>query len=144
MRAAALVFFATLGTVSAAEQVTVTGAPVYVTRADCAALVAHTPAPDVAYKPGVDVHGKYVAPADVPSAGMGLPSTDHIAFDLRLNPLTYGGNLGQGTRYGQTAVPVGRVVVDTRTGEATFNGKPLDPDGNQALRKACAQAGYTK
>jgi hypothetical protein len=56
--------------------------------------------------------------------------------------LTYGANLGQGTRYGQTTVPLGRVVVDTRTGEATFNGRPLDGDDNHVLREACRQAGY--
>lgn len=127
---------------AAADDVTVSGAPVYVTRGDCQALVTHRPDPDVAYKPGVDVHGKYVAPADLPNTGFTPPPTDHIAFDLKMNPLTFGSGLGQGTRYAQTNVPVGRVVVDNRTGEATFNGQPLDPNDNHVLRDACRKAGY--
>ena len=31
--------------------------------ADCASFVSHIPTTDVAYKPGVDVHGRPVAPA---------------------------------------------------------------------------------
>lgn len=30
---------------------------------DCQRLIPHTPAPDVAYRPGADVHGRDVAPA---------------------------------------------------------------------------------
>ena len=40
-------------------------ATVAITRADCARLVAHRPAPDVAYQPGVDVYGREVVPADL-------------------------------------------------------------------------------
>src|ERR1700759_2531810 len=38
---------------------------VAVSAADCKSLVAHTPSDDATYKPGVDVHGKAVAPADI-------------------------------------------------------------------------------
>ena len=34
--------------------------PVYVTKQDCARLAAHHPDPGVDYKPGADVHGRYV------------------------------------------------------------------------------------
>ncbi len=40
-------------------------ADIAVTRRDCDRLVKHQPAPGVEYQPGVDVHGRPVAPADL-------------------------------------------------------------------------------
>jgi hypothetical protein len=126
-----------------ADQVTVSGGSVYVTREDCARLVQHRPAPDATYRPGVDVHGKYVAPADLPEgAGNGLP--DRVRFDVVINPLTFAQqNAGAATgagKYANTQLPVGRVEVDMKTGEATFNGRPLTDPQNQTLREACRKA----
>jgi len=41
---------------------------VVVDSAACRALTAHQPAPDVAYRPGVDATGRPVAPADLGGA----------------------------------------------------------------------------
>lgn len=41
------------------------GATVKVTRETCNHVVAHQPAADVAYRPGVDVNGNSVAPANL-------------------------------------------------------------------------------
>ena len=57
---------------------------------DCQRLVRHVPAPDVAYKPGIDVHGKAVAPADLPGGGAGFKLPDHIEFNYTINPVNYG------------------------------------------------------
>ncbi|MBP2299536.1 hypothetical protein [Azospirillum picis] len=48
----------------------------------CRAMVAHRPAPDVQYRPGVDVHGRPVAPADLPGSGGAQPP---IPVDLPLS-----------------------------------------------------------
>lgn len=40
-----------------------------VTLGACQRLVAHHPVPDVTYRPGVDVLGRPVAPADLPDSG---------------------------------------------------------------------------
>lgn len=72
-----------------AEQVTMTGQPVYVTRSDCARLLTFHPSPDVAYKPGQDVHGKYVAPADLPGSQIPGLVPDKIEFNLNINPMNY-------------------------------------------------------
>ncbi|MDR3436674.1 hypothetical protein [Telmatospirillum sp.] len=85
-----------------AEQVTVTGASVYVTKSDCMALVRHHPAADVTYQPGADVHGKYVTPADLPGGNSAFVPPDKVQFDLKINPMTYGQAAGQ-TATGQTA-----------------------------------------
>jgi hypothetical protein len=44
----------------------------------CRALTRHVPAPDVAYKSGVDVHGKPVTPADLEPAPDLLPKEINI------------------------------------------------------------------
>ena len=54
-----------------------------VSRTDCERIVKYTPAPDVAYKGGVDVHGKPVAPADL-NAGSQIKLPDQIFIDLSL------------------------------------------------------------
>jgi hypothetical protein len=60
-----------------------------VTPADCRLLERHQPAPDVAYRPGVDVRGRPVAPADLGGApGFELPPV--LEFTLALDPFEYG------------------------------------------------------
>ena len=105
---------------------------VSVSKTDCQKLVRHTPAPDVAYKPGVDVYGRKVAPADVggPSP-IQLPKaiTIDIGIDLAEK---YG--LGAGGKYtGEGSV--GKVTV--RGGRVYWNGQPLDPGGQAAIADAC-------
>jgi len=64
---------------------------VAVTPADCRRLVAAVPAADVAYKGGVDVHGKKVVGADLPGGGNDLKLVpDVIAFTYTVNPAGYG------------------------------------------------------
>ncbi|MGE5503210.1 MAG: hypothetical protein ACM31L_02195 [Actinomycetota bacterium] len=63
---------------------------VQVTKQDCARLVHYTPSADVAYKPGVDVHGKPVAPADLPGSGNSLNLLpDVLEFNIPINPVTW-------------------------------------------------------
>lgn len=117
--------------------------PVYVTRQDCARLVAHHPDPNVEYKPGADVHGKYVAPADLPGqTNFKLP--DKIEFDLRLNPLAYApqqGNTPAGALQ-NTGTNIGHVEVDLASGAAKLNGQSLDGEQTQLVTDACRKAGY--
>ena len=57
---------------------------VKVTAGDCRRVVAHVAAADVEYRPGVDVRGRKVAPADLGGGPpIGLP--DEIAFDIKLD-----------------------------------------------------------
>jgi hypothetical protein len=115
----------------------------YVTRQDCKNLVAHHPDPGVAYKPGTDVHGKYVAPADLPGQqSFALP--DKIEFDLRLNPLAYApqqGNAPSGA-LSNTNVNLGHVEVDLLSGQAKLNGHALEDEQTRIVTEACRKAGY--
>ena len=108
---------------------------VAITRADCARLVAHVPDPDVAYRPGVDVHGREVVPADLGGAPrIELPET--ILIDIEIDLLQ---------RFGIPATPalydadaeVGEVLY--KDGRFTFNGQPLQDQAQAELAARCQE-----
>ena len=118
---------------SAQEEAPVVG----VSAEDCRAVVAHQPAPDVAYQPGVDALGRPVAPADLggaPQIRLPDPLVIPITIDLaeRLDLSTAAGAL-------EPELQVGVVTVD-RSGRVTFNGVPLTSDDQVALEAACREA----
>jgi hypothetical protein len=88
LSAIALIGVFSMFSTAMADTVGPSGAPLYVTRSDCAALVSHVPV-GANYTPGTDVHGKYVPPADLPSSGPAMPLPDKISFNLQINPMNY-------------------------------------------------------
>jgi hypothetical protein len=104
----------------------------------CRQLVKHTPAPDVAYQPGVDVHGHYVAPADVGGAPqpqlpakIQIPLTLSLAKVLNLNTSQYPySQLGPGTE-----AQLGTITVEGN--HATLNGQPLSDEQQDNLAVLC-------
>jgi hypothetical protein len=106
-----------------------------VTTADCATLMRHVPSADVAYKPGVDVRGKKVAPADLPgSKPIAVPEFINIPITIDLAarfgiPAT--SSLFKAEAYAGTA----RVRVSD--GRAWFNGQPLSSNEAHALAQLC-------
>jgi hypothetical protein len=102
------------------------------------ASVQHQPSPDVTYRPGVDVYGRPVAPADLPNTGTsygGLGSRS--STDILIAPQA--GGLNQRGLVGETFV--GRVTID-QNGHTTINGQPVDQQDQTQLRQLCARAGY--
>jgi len=100
--------------------------------------VQYQPSPDVNYRPGVDVYGRPVAPADLPNTGNtygGLGTTS--STDLLVRPQA-GGLNNRGGVIGETYV--GRVTVDA-AGHVAINGQPINQDQSE-LRQLCARAGY--
>lgn len=59
-----------------------------ITRRDCKRLTRHQARADVAYKPGVDVRGNPVAPADA-SGGFTIPLPDVFEFNVTKDLTTY-------------------------------------------------------
>ena len=108
---------------------------VRVTREDCSRLVEHRPDPDVTYKPGVDVHGRPVAPADLPG-GLQIRPSDVVEFELSFNPL----HGATGRRFAGTDLYVGRISVDLATGAVTFNDVPLTDPEQAELAAKCRAA----
>jgi hypothetical protein len=110
-------------------------ATVAITRADCARLVAHVPDPDVAYRPGVDVYGREVAPADLGGAPrIELPET--ILIDIEIDLLQRFGIPASPALYDADA-ELGEVVY--KDGRFTFNGQPLQDQAQAELAARCQE-----
>ncbi|MFN3077703.1 MAG: hypothetical protein ABT940_12660 [Alphaproteobacteria bacterium] len=140
-----------------------------VDRAACAKLVAYVPPADIAYKPGVDVKGKPVAPAEI-GGGSPIKVPDSIEFNPTVNPVGFGtrNNLNRekaalatqsGTLDKQavidqklaavsakgldgTSMKLGAVRYDINTNQLTYDGKPLTDSQTATLDQACRKAGY--
>jgi hypothetical protein len=127
-----------------ADAVGVSGESVYVTKSDCMALVRHHPSVSATYQPGTDVHGKYVAPADLPGSNTAIALPDKVQFDLKINPMNYaqGGQNAANGKYTNTALPVAHITVDLKSGETLLDGKPLDGGQDQYVLEACRKAGF--
>ena len=109
--------------------------PVRVDRDACANVVAHVPDADVAYKPGVDVNGKPVAPADLPgSVQLDLPDSFVITLELNLakSVIPVPGPKGL-----EPKVQLGLITV---VGDRVYyNGQPLDDPEQVRLAAACRE-----
>jgi hypothetical protein len=105
-------------------------------REDCAALVKHRPAPDVAYQPGVDVYGNPVAPADLPGTPqLNLPPLIAIPIEVDLQDRYH---IPANSPLFKGDAQIGIVVTDYE-GHVTFNGRPLTDPEADALAAACAR-----
>ncbi len=108
---------------------------VRVSRKDCQSLVRYVPDPGVAYRPGVDVNGKPVAPADLPGSSIRSVLPETVEFDVSFYPLAR----GRGGRFDQSEMYVGTVRYDLNTGEVLFNGVPLtDPEKDEMAQRCRA------
>ena len=106
---------------------------IVVDSATCRALVAHVPAADVAYRPGVDVHGRPVAGADLePSAPV---LAREFSFDLQVD---LAGRVPAHSRLFEPALTVGRITM-TPDGRFAFNGQPLGDPERVAIAELCAR-----
>ncbi len=108
---------------------------------DCRAIVAHVPADDVAFVPGVDVRGRQVAPADL-DGGYDIAVPDVVNIDIRLD-LAERLGLGEDSEGGVSALiagegVVGRVSVQGR--DVYWNDSLLPLDRASILAAACREA----
>ena len=103
---------------------------------DCKRLVRHSPSSDAEYKPGVDVRGKAVAPADLPGTNT-LKLPESFEFDITLQVFE---RLGIAVPQGlnETQLTVGKVSVG-KNGVITFNGEPVDGSEEAAIAAACQE-----
>lgn len=108
-------------------------AKVEVSAKDCQRLtVNHQAAPDVAYKPGVDVHGKKVKSADLHDySGVLAAVPTSVEFDLSISPMSGVDALADST------ASVGTIKYDIMSGQMTYNGVRLDDQQQTELAAAC-------
>ena len=104
-----------------------------ITREDCRRLVRLADDQDVAYRPGIDVHGRPVAPADLDGqGGLQLPTT--FAIPITVDVLQGFGPAGPHAPLVGDAV-LGTLLVDGD--ELYFNGRPIEPTGRAFVERAC-------
>ena len=95
--------------------------------AACRWVSQHVPAEDAAFKPGVDLRGRAVAPADLTPAPSVRPPPQ-VSIDL-LVPLDQLFPQGAPRPFGRAELSVGQVTVDVASGLVSYNGQPLgDPE----------------
>ena len=112
-------------------------AEVAISRRDCEQLVRHEPAPDVAYQPGVDVHGRPVAPADLGGGSqIALPDVIYIPIEVLVQDRF--GIPANSVLYDATAL-VG--VVSVKGNQVYFEDQLLGDPEVTALEEACRERG---
>ena len=108
-----------------------------ISKRDCERVVAHRARDDVAFKPGVDVHGRKVKPADLDGrVPLKLPTelTIDIGIDLgkRLG-------IGAGGAKFSSETNLGKVKYDIGSGKMTFNGQPIGDMEEAAISAKCLE-----
>ena len=112
-------------------------AEVAISRRDCEQLVRHEPAPDVAYQPGVDVHGRPVAPADLDGGSqIALPDVIYIPIEVLVQDRF--GIPANSVLYAATAL-VG--VASVKGNQVYFEDQLLGDPEVAALEEACREWG---
>ncbi len=124
-----------------------------ITVRDCKRLLVHGVRPDVAYKPGVDVRGKKVAPADY-AGDIKLKLPDDYAFDIPVDIRRFMGGpaadakahaapskqaFEKAARIGAGQATVGTVRYNINSGRLTFNGQSLTPEARTELAHKCRE-----
>lgn len=114
---------------------------VVVTERTCAALAQYVPDPSVDFKPGVDVDGAPVVPADVGGGvKINLPKEFHIPITVDLQK-----RLGIPVDPNQYQTDQFRIgTVTYKDGRAYFNGQPLQDDAAAQLSALCQQRMHAK
>jgi hypothetical protein len=113
-------------------------AEIAISRKDCERLVRHEPAPDVTYQPGVDVHGRPVAPADL-GGGQQIQLPDVIYIPIEVLIQDKFGIPANSVLYDATAL-VG--VVSVRGNRVYFEDQELTDPEIAALEQACRDRGF--
>ncbi len=106
-----------------------------VDRGVCARMVEHVPDADVTFRPGVDVHGRPVAPADLAPPLVAPPPVIWIPLDVDLRR-RFG--IPPDRRFFEGKAYIGTVRVEGD--RVTYDGQDLTDPQAQALAEACRRA----
>ena len=109
-----------------------------VTDRDCALLVQHVASDDVNYKPGVDVYGKPVVPADLnPSSQIQMPQS--FTIDANADLRKYG--VPSSSPLLLPSTNIGKLRVEDGGRSVYFNDQPIGNTEQKALAEACKARG---
>ena len=111
-------------------------ATVAVSAGDCRQLmVPHEPADDVAYKPGVDVDGRAVAPADL-GGGAPIPLPDEYVIPIEVDlDDRFGVPANENLFKGDTTIG----TVTLRGNRVFFAGREIGDATRHAIAEACRE-----
>lgn len=102
----------------------------------CRRLVRHIPDADVTYRPGVDVRGNPVAPADLHDySAFAALVPDTVTFHVVLDPFEYAGTAPRGIE--SPGMVLGTVSYDINRGTFAINGRPITTGEQDTLVRAC-------
>lgn len=133
MRATSQFLMAGLGLLTAASALAAQDQVLRISQADCVRLVRHQPAPDVAYRPGVDSRGREVVPADL-DGGVRIETPEHFLIPIEVDLVE---RLGIPDSFRADAF-IG--MVEVRGERAYFNGRPLQSEAEAELATLCREA----
>ena len=102
-----------------------------ITERECRALVAHRAADDVAYQPGRDVHGRPIAPADLPGSPS-VPALSTIRIPLTLSL----GDIFAIPPAIDADIPLWTITVEA-DGRAYIDGQPLYDEAAAQVAEVC-------
>jgi len=106
-----------------------------VTKDDCNRVEKHVAGNDVAFKPGVDVRGKAVAPADIDEPKILLPENIIIDLSLPIKDLFKDKN----PRLENAEVQIGVLDYNIASGKLKFNGQELNDPALHAIAVKCQE-----
>ena len=107
---------------------------VTITAEDCAQFVQHIPTSDVAYRPGVDVMGRKVVPADL-DGGVTLDLPKEFSIPITVDLQKRLGIPVDPNQYQTQNFTVG--TVTWKDGQGFFNGQPLQSAESARLAALC-------
>jgi len=143
---AGLAFFCLSFAARAAEEIhSLGGRTVTVSQADCLKLTKHVPSADVAYKPGVDVRGRAVAPAEIGDGHSGdghsimPPKNFTVDITVRLDKRF---NIPVTPDLYQPEANIGTITIEGD--KAYFNGQPLATESINELAEICSKLAQGK
>lgn len=115
--------------------------------ADCARIVEYVPAPDVAYQPGIDVHGNSVVSADLDDGTRLDLNGEDVAVDIAVPLRAFEGTVDDLTTFEAAGGKIDRFnatgnvgVVTIRNGDVYFDGKLISSREKQLLAAACSES----
>lgn len=127
------VLILSIGAVSLALIAAAAVAEIAVSRRDCERLVRHEPGPDVAFQPGVDVHGNPVAPADLGGGvQLELPDVIYIPIEVLIQDKYH---IPANSVLYNARAQVG--VVEVRGNQVFYEDQRLTDPETAALEAAC-------
>ncbi len=114
-------------------------ATITVSKEDCSHIQKYVAQQDVTYKPGVDVNGNPVAPADLQDNRLVLPENIVIDLNLPLSDLLTNPPAG----LENAEAYIGTLKYNLLSGRLTFNGQELADPAIHAIAEECRKQ-YSK